>query len=115
MAAGPYTWNQYVPAGTVATLVGGTWCNPPDSGTGHLPTADTSQDSPLLDAYVWVKLPGESDGQCDAAGGVRAWDTSSDLPPIAGWPASTDAAYQSFDPLWSLETGFHRGVGTPAT
>ncbi len=27
----------------------------------------------LLDAYLWVKTPGQSDGQCDIAGGVRAW------------------------------------------
>jgi Glycosyl hydrolases family 6 len=31
---------------------------------------------PLLDADLWVKTPGQSDGQCDAAGGVRAWDYS---------------------------------------
>lgn len=105
MTAGPYTWNQYVPAGTVATLVGGNWCNPPDSGTGNLPSADTRQDSGLLDAYLWVKPPGESDGQCDAAGGVRAWDDSSYVPPVTGWPAAADPAYQTFDPLWSLETG----------
>jgi endoglucanase len=38
------------------------WCNPPGRGTGLLPTADTGID--LLDAYVWVKIPGESDGEC---------------------------------------------------
>jgi endoglucanase len=38
------------------------WCNPPDRGVGKRPTAKTGV--PLLDAYLWVKIPGESDGEC---------------------------------------------------
>jgi endoglucanase len=38
------------------------WCNPPDRGLGLLPTADTGIE--LLDAYLWVKIPGASDGEC---------------------------------------------------
>jgi len=38
------------------------WCNPPGRGVGLRPTAATS--NTLLDAYLWVKIPGESDGQC---------------------------------------------------
>jgi endoglucanase len=38
------------------------WCNPPDRGLGLAPTLDTGV--PLLDAYLWVKTPGESDGEC---------------------------------------------------
>ena len=38
------------------------WCNPPDRGLGVRPTADTGVS--LLDAYLWVKIPGESDGEC---------------------------------------------------
>lgn len=38
------------------------WCNPPGRGLGYAPTADTGID--LLDAYLWIKLPGESDGEC---------------------------------------------------
>ena len=38
------------------------WCNPPDRGLGLQPTANTGQ--PLVDAYLWMKIPGESDGQC---------------------------------------------------
>jgi endoglucanase len=38
------------------------WCNPPGRGIGRPPTADTG--TPLLDAYLWVKVPGESDGSC---------------------------------------------------
>ncbi len=38
------------------------WCNPPDRGLGIRPTTDTG--SPLIDAYLWIKVPGESDGRC---------------------------------------------------
>ncbi len=39
------------------------WCNPPDRGTGTRPTAKTG--IALLDAYLWIKIPGQSDGQCN--------------------------------------------------
>jgi endoglucanase len=38
------------------------WCNPPDRGLGATPTTDTG--NPLVDAYLWIKVPGESDGKC---------------------------------------------------
>ncbi|MDQ7879143.1 glycoside hydrolase family 6 protein [Microbacterium sp. QXD-8] len=38
------------------------WCNPPDRGLGLRP--DTTTDVPLVDAYLWIKVPGESDGKC---------------------------------------------------
>ena len=38
------------------------WCNPPDRGVGLRPTANTGV--ALVDAYLWVKIPGESDGEC---------------------------------------------------
>ena len=38
------------------------WCNPPDRGLGYRPTSDTG--NTLIDAYLWVKIPGESDGEC---------------------------------------------------
>ncbi len=38
------------------------WCNPPGRGTGLAPTLATGV--PLVDAYLWVKIPGESDGEC---------------------------------------------------
>jgi len=39
-----------------------TWCNAPGRGVGLRPTANTGV--PLLDAYLWLKVPGESDGSC---------------------------------------------------
>ncbi|WP_225846635.1 glycoside hydrolase family 6 protein [Streptomyces sp. HPF1205] len=38
------------------------WCNPPGRGLGARPTLATGD--PLQDARLWVKIPGESDGQC---------------------------------------------------
>jgi endoglucanase len=38
------------------------WCNPPERGLGLRPTLDTGHE--LVDAFVWIKVPGESDGQC---------------------------------------------------
>jgi endoglucanase len=38
------------------------WCNPPDRGLGLQTTASSGQT--LIDAYLWVKIPGESDGAC---------------------------------------------------
>ena len=38
------------------------WCNPPDRGVGYQPTVDTGNS--LIDAFLWIKIPGESDGQC---------------------------------------------------
>jgi endoglucanase len=101
---GPNSMQSYAsapydqPSSVIGTLASGNWCNPPDSGLGLRPTADTGV--PLLDAYLWVKTPGQSDGQCDSAGGVRAWDYGDYTQP--GWPA-TAAAQALFDPLWGID------------
>jgi endoglucanase len=93
-SAAPY--NQ--PASVIQILTNGSWCNPPARGLGTHPTANTGVS--LLDAYLWVKTPGESDGTCDAAGGARAWDYAEYTQ--QGWP--TDLASQAlFDPLWGLD------------
>ncbi|MFI6378040.1 glycoside hydrolase family 6 protein [Streptomyces sp. NPDC050658] len=44
------------------------WCNPPGRALGTPPTTRTGD--PAIDAYLWVKRPGESDGTC--RGGPRA-------------------------------------------
>ncbi|KUO14533.1 glycoside hydrolase family 6 protein [Streptomyces dysideae] len=43
------------------------YCDPPGRRLGHTPTADT--DLERVDAYLWVKPPGEADG-CAAAPGT---------------------------------------------
>lgn len=44
------------------------WCNPPGRALGTPPTVRTGD--PLVDAHLWIKRPGESDGECK--GGPRA-------------------------------------------
>jgi endoglucanase len=39
------------------------WCNPSGRALGVRPTTNT--DNPLIDAFFWVKPPGESDGTCN--------------------------------------------------
>jgi endoglucanase len=44
------------------------WCNPAGQAVGAFPSTNTGR--PLVDAYLWVKVPGQSDGTCN--GGPRA-------------------------------------------
>jgi endoglucanase len=44
------------------------WCNPAGRHIGKLPTTETGD--PLVLAYLWLKRPGESDGECN--GGPKA-------------------------------------------
>ena len=101
---GPFYANAYAnppynqPASVITTLNNGSWCNPPARGLGVPPTSSTG--IALLDAYLWVKTPGQSDGTCDSAGGARAWDYTAYDP--NGWP-TTAAQQATFDPLWGLQ------------
>ncbi|MCT9079402.1 glycoside hydrolase family 6 protein [Streptomyces fulvoviolaceus] len=47
------------------------WCNPPGRALGETPTTKTADD--LVDAYVWVKRPGESDGECKGGPKAGQW------------------------------------------
>lgn len=51
--AGPYT---------AARNEEETWCNPPGRKIGASPTTQTGE--PLCDGFLWLKRPGESDGEC---------------------------------------------------
>ena len=43
------------------------WCNIKNSSLGRLPTTDVSDlGLSILDALVWIKTPGESDGTSDS-------------------------------------------------
>ena len=46
----------------------GKWCNPVGRSLGLRPTTETGDG--LVDAFLWIKRPGESDGTCN--GGPRA-------------------------------------------
>lgn len=49
----------------------GVWCNPPGRALGTRPTTNTGD--PSLDAYLWVKRPGESDGTCEGGPNAGQW------------------------------------------
>ncbi|WP_371749844.1 glycoside hydrolase family 6 protein [Streptomyces sp. NBC_01283] len=63
-----------------------TWCNPPGRGMGPRPTADTK--APLVDAYLYVKTIGESDGSCTRNTGGTIDPEYGIVDPAAGvwWP-----------------------------
>jgi endoglucanase len=94
--AAPYALAPYnQSASVISGLNGGDWCNAYGAGAGLRPSANTGV--ALLDAYLWVKVPGESDGNCDIAGGPRAWDYTAYNP----WGLTGDAQ-NHFDPLWGM-------------
>lgn len=49
----------------------GEWCNPPGRALGTAPTTSTGETA--LDAYLWVKRPGESDGTCEGGPDAGQW------------------------------------------
>jgi endoglucanase len=49
----------------------GQWCNPPGQALGQAPTTRTGHR--LVDAYLWVKYPGESDGPCNGGPAAGTW------------------------------------------
>ncbi|MDH3037101.1 MULTISPECIES: glycoside hydrolase family 6 protein [unclassified Streptomyces] len=54
----------------------GEWCDPAGRTLGRAPTLSTGE--PRIDAYLWVKLPGESDG-CKGAPGTFSPSYAYDL------------------------------------
>jgi endoglucanase len=61
------------------------WCNPPGRALGRPPTLRTGHR--LVDAYLWIKHPGESDGTCNGGPASGAWwpDYALDLARRAAW------------------------------
>jgi endoglucanase len=83
-----YTANETMPYGSdVASRLGGKhfvidtsrsglgangeWCNPSGRALGNLPSSSTG--SALVDAYLWIKAPGESDGPCNGGPAAGNW------------------------------------------
>jgi len=60
---------------------GSEWCDPPGRAIG-IPSTDAVSD-PILDAYLWIKLPGEADG-CIAGAGQFVPQRAYDLAVAAG-------------------------------
>lgn len=65
----------------------GEWCNPSGRALGRTPGAVTGGASGALDAYLWIKPPGESDGSCGGGPGAGVfWETRAlELARDAGW------------------------------
>ena len=84
-----YTSNSVVYGKAISALIGGKhfvidtsrnglgptadnqWCNPAGRALG--PASTTSTADPLVDAYLWIKAPGESDGSCNGAPAAGQW------------------------------------------
>jgi endoglucanase len=47
------------------------WCNPEGRAIGRRPTTRTGNS--LVDAYLWIKTPGESDGACNGYPSSGTW------------------------------------------
>jgi endoglucanase len=52
----------------------GEWCNPSGRAIGATPTTQTG--TSLVDAFVWAKVPGESDGNCNGGPSAGQWWSS---------------------------------------
>jgi endoglucanase len=64
------------------------WCNPPGRGLGARPAGTPVAGNPLVDAFLWIKVPGESDGSCNR--GVSGSTTDPEWggivdPPAGAW------------------------------
>jgi cellulose 1,4-beta-cellobiosidase len=67
----------------------GSWCNVKGAGLGERPQASPA---PLVDAYLWIKPPGDADGGSDPSKpgfdencGPKAPDSAQGAPPAGGW------------------------------
>jgi cellulose 1,4-beta-cellobiosidase len=65
----------------------GSWCNVHNAGLGERPRAAPA---PLIDAYVWLKTPGESDGTSNASAArfdamCKGPDAAADAPEAGQW------------------------------
>jgi endoglucanase len=47
------------------------WCNPSGRAIGEQPTTNTGNS--IVDAFLWVKPPGESDGTCNGGPQAGVW------------------------------------------
>jgi endoglucanase len=59
------------------------WCNPAGAKVGSAPTAGTG--AAHADAYLWVKIPGASDGACGGGPSAGSWWASYALALTSSW------------------------------
>ncbi|MHA7280901.1 glycoside hydrolase family 6 protein [Arthrobacter sp. MDT2-2] len=63
IAASKLPWKMIVDTSRNGVATATTWCNPTGQGLGKLPTLNPG--IPNVDALLWIKTPGESDGTCN--------------------------------------------------
>lgn len=80
-----------------------TWCNPPGRGLGRRPTLESGE--PYVDAFLWIKVPGESDGEClRGTGGPADPERGVMAPPAGHWfPAQARELIQLANPPLTSE------------
>ncbi|GAB7052629.1 glycoside hydrolase family 6 protein [Catenuloplanes indicus] len=84
---------------------GSEWCDPAGRAIG-IPSTDAVED-PILDAYLWIKLPGEADGCIAGAGQFvpqRAYDLAIAAGPVVT-PTTTRSATPTASPTGSPTPG----------
>jgi len=102
---GPWDWAA---AGYTSAGVAQDWCNPPDRGLGIPPTTDTG--NPLVDAYLWIKVPGESDGSCTRDGSTGDMDPERGIidPAAGAWfPQQARELIELANPVLALPGNHH--------
>jgi endoglucanase len=67
----------------------GQWCNAPGRALGAPPTAATGV--PRVDAFLWIKTPGVSDGTCNGGPPAGTWWPSYALALVKNAPARSSA------------------------
>jgi endoglucanase len=60
------------------------WCNPPGRGLGRRPSLQTG--NAYVAAFLWIKVPGESDGECSrGTAGPTDPERGAKAPPAGQW------------------------------
>eukprot|EP00727_Mastigamoeba_balamuthi_P008148 m51a1_g3954 putative cellulose -beta-cellobiosidase (462) ;mRNA; f:343775-345325 len=110
----------------------GNWCNIKGAGLGERPKANPNPSLQMIDAYTWIKTPGESDGTSDSSaprydGKCGSVDSMTGAPQAGKWfqtqfemlvtnanPAvGSDAASSSKTPAASSAKPAHSSSKTP--
>lgn len=95
----------------------GTWCNGPGAGLGTAPRVVA--DGTALDALLWVKTPGASDGTCNGGPAAGTWYPTFARTLVAkaqlGSPAVQPARAYRADPYVSLERAVPAAGGVAVT
>ncbi|WP_371481308.1 glycoside hydrolase family 6 protein [Kitasatospora sp. NBC_00315] len=90
---------------------GGAWCDPSGRAIGTYPTAATGDAA--IDAFLWVKPPGEADG-CAAAAGTFSADVAYQLAANAQDPTAPPTATPSSTPSTPPATSPAPGSPSPS-